>query len=193
MSTNTRREYVLSDVDAPRSNANAELNNALDGIVLCISVEYLREPLAAKPHVVFNFNCINPRELLDTNDQQSRGCRVSMDWSGLDNEGELNIKPRSYMGSSRLALGGLSFPVINLHEPCTLRDVINIFRGRHDLNTTMADLPGPDQRSQLHHLADLTRFEFVQPDPNNPALDGCRDFMYVLLTSININIYRMGC
>lgn len=180
----------MRDVQA---GTNAQLNNALDGIVHCISVEYLREPLAAKPHVVFNFNCINRLELLATNNQQSKGCRVSMDWSGVDNKGELKIKPRSYMGSSRLAVGGLSFPVMNLHGPCTLRDVINILRGSHDLNTRMARLPGPSQRSQLHHLADLTEFDFVQPDPNNQAMDGCRDFMYVLSNSININIYRTGC
>lgn len=172
------REFVLSDVDA---RINAQLNNALDATVHCMSVEYLREPLAAKPHVVFNFNCINPLELLATNDQRSRGCRVSMDWTGVGNKGELKIKPRPYMDSSRLAIGGLSFPVLN--EQYTLREVIDIFRGRHNFNTRMAALPGPDQFSQRHNLADLTHFDFVQPDPTNLAMDGCRDFMYVLQTS----------
>lgn len=181
-----RREFRLRHVDA---GIHVELNNALDATVHCMSVEYLRRPLAVKPHVVFNFNCINPLELLTTHTQQSKGCRVSMEWTGRGDTGGLKIIPRSYMESSHLAIGALSFSLIN--QSFTLREVIDIFRGRHPLNTYMAASRGADQLSQPRHLADLTRFDFVQADPNNQALDGCRDFMYVLPTSTYINIYRV--
>lgn len=180
----------MADVD---DRIDIELNNALDATVQWVSIEFLRKREAAKPHVVFNFTCLNHLELLRTETQQSKGCRVSMDWTGenADFEGELLIKPRPYMESSYLATGALSFPVI--YQPSiTLREVIDIFRGRHPLNGSMATLLDENGNALLdeygnalvdfHHVADLTRFAFVQPDPRNSALDGCRDFMYVLPT-----------
>ncbi|KAG6354590.1 hypothetical protein INS49_004608 [Diaporthe citri] len=95
VNANTGREFLLDDVD---DRSDVELNNALDATVQYISIEYLRQEEAEKPHVVFNFNCINSLELLTTNNQQSKGCRVSMDWTGEDDNGELKIKPRSYKG-----------------------------------------------------------------------------------------------
>lgn len=186
MSTNTGREFVLFDVD---DRSDVELNIALDATVQYMSIEYLRQEEAEKPHVVFNFTCINYLELITTNNQQSKGCRVSMDWTGEDDKGELKIKTRSYLGSSRLATSALSFPVID--QTITLREIIDIFRGRHPLNSQFATYLDADQNLQVHYLADLTDFYFVQPDPRSQALDGCRDFMYALPTPIE-RIRRFG-
>lgn len=181
MTNDPRRGFLLADVDARN---NIELNNTLDATVQYMSIEYLRRKQVAKPHVVFNFSGINTWELMATNRQQSRGCRVSMDWSGEDDIGELRIKPRSYMDASILATGAFSFPVIS--QSITIREVIDILRGHHAINREMATYPDVNGFPQYHHLADLTEFDFVQPDPINPSLDGCRDFMSVLPNPIHI-------
>lgn len=186
MSQNQREGFRLDDVDARN---NAELNNAIDATVQHMSIEYLRRQYAAKPHVVFNFNTLNSLELLATRTQQSQGCSVSMDWTGIDDKGELVIRTRPYMGASQAAPGALSFPVI-VKGSISLREVIDIFRGRHPLNTDLAGLVDGSGVPQFWHLADLTDFDFVQALPYD-SMDGCRDFMCVLWTSTNGDTFQV--
>lgn len=160
-------EYGLEEVDARDDD---DLIHAIDAPVHYMSVEFLRDANRKKPHVVFNFKTISPAELQATGDQKWKGCRVSMEYTGPGFRGQMQITLLPYMDSSYSATGAMPFPVIN--TGFTLRAVIDILRGRHPLNTRMANPPGASD-----FLSDLTKFDFVLAQPGSSDMDGCRDFM----------------